>query len=74
MAEITGITHGQTVVLEETRVTRYVALEETADGFTIGVPGTHQRRFHPIEFPGVIESASVIFFRTQAYRKANVFD
>jgi hypothetical protein len=67
MATITGTTTTQTVIFEEARVTRYVALEETAGGFTIPDPAfpISDRHFHPIEFPGVIESASVIFFRTR---------
>src|SRR5262245_38249605 len=66
MATITGITT-QTVVFEETRVTRYVALAETAGGFRVPDPvsGSSDRHFLPIEFPGVIESPSVILFRSR---------
>jgi hypothetical protein len=68
MATIPGITAPHTVVIEQTRVTRYVALAETAGGFTLPDPTLtfpHLRSVSPIEFPGVIESASVIFFRTR---------
>lgn len=67
MATITGITTAQTFVFEQTRVARYVALAETAGGFTIPDPasGISDRHIRPIEFPGLIESASVIFFRTR---------
>ncbi len=67
MTTITGITGTHTVVLEETRVTRYVALAETAGGFTIPSPAfpLSDRHIQGIEFPGVIESASVIYYRTR---------
>ena len=60
-------TPARTFVFEETRVTRYVALDETAAGFTIPDPAQplSDRHFHPIEFPGVIEVAAVIMFRTR---------
>jgi len=62
----TGITTAQTFVFEQTRVARYVALAETAGGFTVPDPaGISDRHFQPIEFPGLIESASVIFYRTR---------
>jgi hypothetical protein len=61
---IKGGTH--TVVLEETVVTRYVALAETAGGFTVpGPDGSSDRHFFGIEFPGVTETASVIYYRTR---------
>jgi hypothetical protein len=67
MATNTGITTAQTFVFEQTRVARYVALAETAGGFTVPDPtsGISDRHFQPIEFPGLIESASVIFYRTR---------
>jgi hypothetical protein len=67
MATNTGITTAQTFVFEQTRVARYVALAETAGGFTVPDPtsGSSDRHFQPIEFPGLIESASVIFYRTR---------
>ena len=67
MTTIKGITGTHTFVLEETKVTRYVALAETAGGFTIPSPAfpLSDRHIQPIEFPGVIASASVIFFRTR---------
>jgi hypothetical protein len=67
MTTIKGITGTHTFVLEETRVTRYVALAETAGGFTIPSPAfpLSDRHIQGIEFPGVIESASVIFYRTR---------
>jgi hypothetical protein len=67
MATITGISGTHTLVFEETRVARYLALAETAGGFTIPDPANpiSDRHFHPIEFPGLIESASVIFYRTR---------
>lgn len=68
MATLPGrIAPVHTFVIEETRVTRYVALDETAAGFTIPDPAQpiSDRHFHPIEFPGVIEAAAVILFRTR---------
>jgi hypothetical protein len=67
MAVISGVTTTHTFVFEETRIARYLALAETAAGFTIPDPAhpLSDRHFHPIEFPGVIESPSVIFFRTR---------
>jgi hypothetical protein len=67
MTTIKAIKSGtHTVVLEETVVTRYVALAETAGGFTIpGPDGSSDRHFFGIEFPGVTESASVIYYRTR---------
>jgi len=66
MATNTGITTAQTFVFEQTRVARYVALAETAGGFTVpDSTGISDRHFQPIEFPAVIESASVIFYRTR---------
>src|SRR5437879_4775523 len=66
MAPITA-TSAQTFVFEQTRVARYVALAETAGGFTVPDPasGSSDRHFQPIEFPGVIDIASVIFYRTR---------
>src|SRR5450631_2579594 len=63
----TGITTAQTFVFEQTRVARYVALTETAGGFTVPDPKSKisDRHFQPLEFPGLIESASVIFYRTR---------
>jgi hypothetical protein len=54
MATITGITPPHTVVIEETRVTRYVALAETAGGFTLPDPGLtlpNIRSFLRLNFP-----------------------
>ncbi|HTF68251.1 MAG TPA: hypothetical protein VK638_36800 [Edaphobacter sp.] len=66
MATNTGITTAQTFVFEQTRVARYVALAETAGGFILpDSTGSSDRHFQPIEFPGVIEIASVIFYRTR---------
>jgi hypothetical protein len=67
MATIQGITGTHSFVLEETKVTRYVALADTAGGFTIPSPAfpLSDRHIHPIELPGVIASAAVIFFRTR---------
>jgi hypothetical protein len=67
MATIKGITSAQAVVLEQTRVARYLALAETIGGFTVpdGTPGGSDRTFEGFEFPGVIESPSVLFFRTR---------
>ncbi len=63
----TGITTTQTFVFEQPRVARYVALAETAGGFAVPDPttGLSDRHFHPIEFPGVIDIPSVIFYRTR---------
>ena len=67
MARTKVITTAQTFVFEQTRVARYVALAETAGGFTVPDPksGISDRHFQALEFPGLIESASVIFFRTR---------
>jgi hypothetical protein len=53
MATITGITTARTFVFEQRRVARYVALAETAGGFTIPDPasGISDRHIQPIEFP-----------------------
>jgi hypothetical protein len=56
---------GTTLFIEQPRVARYVALEETAGGFTVPTPTSSDRHFQPIEFPGVIEIPSAIFFRTR---------
>jgi hypothetical protein len=56
---------GTTFVFEQPRVARYVALEQTAGGFTLPSPTSSDRHFEQIEFPGVIESPSAIFFRTR---------
>lgn len=60
MTTIKGDVH--TIVLEQTKVTRYVALAETAGGFAIT---NFDRHFQEIEFPGVTPIASVILFRTR---------
>jgi len=67
MARIKGITTAQTFVFEQTRVARYLALAETAGGFTVPDPKSKisDRHFQPLEFPGLIENASVIFYRTR---------
>lgn len=68
MATVPGrITPLRTFIFEETRLARYVALDETAAGFTIPDPAhpISDRHFHPIEFPGVIEVPAVIMFRTR---------
>jgi hypothetical protein len=56
-----------TLFLEQTRVARYLALAETAGGFTVPDPATgiSDRHFQPIGFPGLVEGAAVIFFRTR---------
>ena len=66
MATITGISAG-TLVIEQTMVTRYLALAETAGGFTVPDPALpiSDRHFQPIEFPGVVEAAAVILYRTR---------
>jgi len=66
MAITTGISTG-TLVIEQTMVTRYLALAETAHGFTVPDPALplSDRHFQPVEFPGVIEAAAVILFRTR---------
>ena len=66
MATITGL-HTQPFVLEQVKVARYVAIEETAGGFTIPSPAfpLSDRHIQGLAFPGVLESASVIFFRTR---------
>ena len=52
----------QPIVIEQTRVARYMAMDGTAGGFTIT---DGDRHFQSIEFPGVIQIASVIFYRTR---------
>ena len=52
----------QTIVFEQTKVTRYVSLDQTAAGFTIT---NSDRHFDNIEFPGVTQIASVIFYRSR---------
>jgi hypothetical protein len=64
MTTIPGSVH--TIVLEQTKVTRYVALDETAGGFVIAQGG--DRHLQEIEFPGVTDIASVIFYRTRHTR------
>jgi hypothetical protein len=61
MMTVTGGTR-ETILLEQTNVTRYTALGETADGFTV-MDG--DRHFQSIEFPGVTQIPSVIFYRTR---------
>jgi len=58
---------GRGVGLEQTRISRYVALAETAGGFTVPSPAfpLSDRHIQDIDFPGVIESASAIFYRTR---------
>jgi hypothetical protein len=53
-----------TITIEQTNVTRYTALGETAAGFTI-TPNDGDRHFQSIEFPGVVQIPSVIFYRTR---------
>jgi len=53
-----------TIVVEQTNVTRYTALGETAGGFTI-TPDDGDRHFQSIQFPGVVQIAAVIFYRTR---------
>jgi len=65
MASIKGITGTHTVVFEETNVARYVPLAETAGGFTLPSPESSDRHFLGIEFPGVIDSPAVIYYRTR---------
>ena len=66
MAKRKDTAAAQTFVFEQTRVARYVALPETAGGFTVpDRSGISDRHFQPIEFPGLIESASVIYYRTR---------
>jgi hypothetical protein len=66
MSLIGGITGRQTIVLEETRVARYVALAGTAGGFAVpDASGSSDRHFFGIELAGVIESPSAIFYRTR---------
>lgn len=68
MTTVAATIHGtRTVVLEYAEVSRYVALADTARGFTIPSPQfpLSDRHINPIEFPGVIERPSAIFFRTR---------
>jgi hypothetical protein len=50
------------ILLEQTRVARYTALDGTAGGFAIT---DSDRHIQSIEFPGVVQVASVIFYRTR---------
>jgi hypothetical protein len=65
MSTITGTT--QALVLEQTSVTRYVALADTAGGFALPDPssGSSDRHFLGIAFPGVTAVPAVIYFRTR---------
>jgi hypothetical protein len=66
MATISGITVNQ-IVIEQTSVTRYLALAETAGGFTLPDPASRlsDRHFYPIAFPGVTVVPAVLFYRTR---------
>jgi hypothetical protein len=66
MATIKSVKGIHTIVLEATSVSRHVALAETAGGIQVpGPDGLSDHHIHPIEFPGVIESPSAIFYRTR---------
>jgi len=66
MATITGLHAAQPFVIEQVKVARYVAIEETAGGFTIPGPDhSSDRHIQGIAFPGVMDVASAIFFRTR---------
>jgi hypothetical protein len=56
----------QSLVLEQTSVTRYVALADTAGGFALPDPssGSSDRQFF-IAFPGVTAVPAVIYYRTR---------
>ncbi|UPJ53112.1 hypothetical protein IVB30_18410 [Bradyrhizobium sp. 200] len=60
MTTVKGDVH--TIVLEQTKVARYVALDETAGGFAIT---NFDRHFQDIEFPGVAPVSAVILYRTR---------
>jgi len=66
MGTITGI-FDQTLVLEQTSVTRYVSLTGTAGGFRLPDPssGSSDRHFEGIAFPGVTAVPAVIYYRTR---------
>jgi hypothetical protein len=65
MATITATTQ-TTLVFEQTSVTRYVALADTASGFTLpGSSGISDRHFQGIAFPGVTAVPAVIYYRTR---------
>jgi hypothetical protein len=55
---------GHTITIQQTRVTRYTALDETADGFSVTLDES-DRHFQSIAFPGVIPVSSVIYYRTR---------
>jgi hypothetical protein len=69
MATTTGIAVGQTIVLdiEQTSVTRYVALADTAGGFALPDPSSRSsdRHFVGLAFPGVTAVPALIFYRTR---------
>jgi hypothetical protein len=67
MTTIENTKRTQTIVFEQTTVARYVAVAETAGGFTIPSPDfpLSDRHIEGIEFPGVTEIPSVIFYRTR---------
>jgi hypothetical protein len=68
MTTIQSTKGAQTIVFEQTTVARYVAMAESADGFTIPDPPDFplsDRHFQGIDFPGVTEIPAVIFYRTR---------
>jgi len=70
MTNITGT--AQPPVPEQTSVTRYVALADTAGGFELPdplstPPGSSDREFCQIALPGVTAVPAVIYFRTRRY-------
>ena len=75
MGTISGVTTTRTVVFEETMVARYAAVAGTEFGFTLPDPTLTppNLRAMPVESPGVIESASVILFRTRHTGRPNFF-
>lgn len=57
----------QNLVIQQTSVTRYVALPETAGGFTLPDPASRSsdRHFFGLAFPGVTALPAVIYYRTR---------
>jgi hypothetical protein len=66
MATITSIPGNQVIFVEQTSVTRYVALAETAGGFALpDASGSSDRHFLGVRFPGVTAVPAVIYYRTR---------
>jgi hypothetical protein len=66
MATNTSLPDNQVVFVEQTSVTRYVALAGTAGGFALpDASGSSDRHFLGLALPGVTPVAAVIYYRTR---------